>query len=222
MAGALYGVSVGPGDPELMTRLAERRIREADVIAVPGKTAETSAAYRIAVQAVPEIAEKEVLALGLPMTDNPEMWKQTHRAAAAELERRAQQGRRIACLVLGDVTLYSSFGYLQRVLQEEGFAAELIPGVPAFCAAAARLGVFLAEGREPLTVLPGTVPDPETPGTVVVMKAAGHIPEIRAAFAGSGRAVCGAERAGMPGERLFASPEELPEEAGYFTTIIIR
>ncbi|MBQ8078366.1 MAG: precorrin-2 C(20)-methyltransferase, partial [Oscillospiraceae bacterium] len=56
--GIAYGVGVGPGDPELMTLKAVRLIRETDVIAVPGVNAADSAAYRIAVQNVPELAHK--------------------------------------------------------------------------------------------------------------------------------------------------------------------
>ena len=59
MKGILYGVGVGPGDPELMTLKAVRLIKENEVIAVPGEKAEDTVAYKIAVQAVPELAEKE-------------------------------------------------------------------------------------------------------------------------------------------------------------------
>ena len=68
MTGILYGVGVGPGDPELMTLKAVRLIRQNDVIAVPGKVPENTTAYRIAVQAVPELKEKKLLAVDFPMT----------------------------------------------------------------------------------------------------------------------------------------------------------
>jgi len=68
MKGKICCVGVGPGDPELMTLKAVRLIRESDVVAVPAKTAEESAAYRIAAAAVPEIAGKELLPLDMPMT----------------------------------------------------------------------------------------------------------------------------------------------------------
>ena len=66
--GTAYGVGVGSGDPELMTLKSVRLIRENDVIAVPGKSAEESVAYKIAVQSVPEIAEKTLIAVNMPMT----------------------------------------------------------------------------------------------------------------------------------------------------------
>ena len=61
MQGKIYGIGVGPGDPELMTLKALRLIREADAIAIPGKEKETCTAYQIALGAVPEIEEKEII-----------------------------------------------------------------------------------------------------------------------------------------------------------------
>ena len=61
MSGILYGVGVGPGDPELMTLKAVRLIRENDIIAVPGAEAKETVAYKIAVQAVPERPPQKIL-----------------------------------------------------------------------------------------------------------------------------------------------------------------
>lgn len=68
MDGILYGAGVGPGDPELMTLKAVRLIRENEVIALPGEKAEETVAYQIAVQAVPELAQKTLLSVNMPMT----------------------------------------------------------------------------------------------------------------------------------------------------------
>ncbi|MBO6138142.1 MAG: precorrin-2 C(20)-methyltransferase, partial [Lachnospiraceae bacterium] len=68
MDGIIYGVGVGPGDPELMTLKAVRLIRENDIIALPGKEPRETAAYKIALGAVPELAEKTLLAIDMPMT----------------------------------------------------------------------------------------------------------------------------------------------------------
>jgi len=76
--GKLYGVSVGPGDPELMTLKAVRIIREADVIALPHKDKEKCVSYKIAVQSVPEMDEKEFLMIHMPMTKDREQLKKAH------------------------------------------------------------------------------------------------------------------------------------------------
>ena len=76
MRGILYGVGVGPGDPELMTLKAVRMIRENEVIAVPGADVRETVAYKIAVQAVPELADKELLPIYMPMTHDKENWRE--------------------------------------------------------------------------------------------------------------------------------------------------
>ena len=78
MPGCVYGVGVGPGDPELMTLKAVRILKAADVIACPGKTPEESTAYKIAVRAVPEIAGKERLSLSVPMTKDQSVLEKEH------------------------------------------------------------------------------------------------------------------------------------------------
>ena len=66
MRGKLYGIGVGPGDPELLTLQAVRLIRSCDALAVPGKKKEETTAYQIVLEAVPEICNKECLALDMP------------------------------------------------------------------------------------------------------------------------------------------------------------
>ena len=73
MTGTLYGLGIGPGDPELLTLKAVLLIRENEVIAFPGEMPQETVAYKIAVQAVPELAEKELTALPMPMTKDPKV-----------------------------------------------------------------------------------------------------------------------------------------------------
>ena len=78
MRGIAYGVGVGPGDPELMTQKAIRLIRENDVIAVPGQAAKASVAYGIAASMVPELAQKELVPVPMPMTRDKERLRKAH------------------------------------------------------------------------------------------------------------------------------------------------
>lgn len=78
MKGTLYGVGVGPGDPELMTLKAVRMIRENEIIAVPGADVKETVAYKIAVQAVPELADKELLPIYMPMTHDAKELEENH------------------------------------------------------------------------------------------------------------------------------------------------
>ena len=154
MKGIVYGVGVGPGDPELMTLKAVRLIRENDVIAVPGQTAKEAVAYKIAAQAVPEIADKELLPIYMPMITDRERLREEHQKGAGLIEHYLEQGKNVVFLTLGDPTIYCTFSYLQKILETGGYYVELVSGVPSFCAAAARLEISLAEKEEELHIIP--------------------------------------------------------------------
>ena len=127
MQGMIYGIGVGPGDPELMTLKAVRLLREADVIAIPGKEKETCTAYQIALGAVPEIDEKEIIPVVFPMTKNESVLKESHEAAVKSLSALMDQGKTVAFLTLGDVTVYSTYGYVHKKLLALGYESVLIP-----------------------------------------------------------------------------------------------
>ena len=230
MKGIAYGVGVGPGDPELMTLKAVKLIKENGAIAVPGKVAEESVAFKIAAGAVPELADyaslgKELLAIEMPMTKDPEVLAAAHRKGAEQIERVLDSGRNVVFLTLGDPTVYCTFSYLQHILEEDGYTVELVSGIPSFCAAAARLGVPLTEWDEQLHVLPALHVEDELEklsGTCVLMKSASRMPEVKRALEKSGRCVMAAENCTMEGEKLYRSAEEIPDDAGYFTLIIAK
>ena len=119
MTGILFGTGIGPGDPELMTLKAVRLIRENDTIAVPGEKPEESIAYQIAVQAVPELAEKELVAIPMPMTKNAKELEENHRRGAEKIEELLDAGKNVVFLTLGDPTVYSTYLYVHRRLRCE-------------------------------------------------------------------------------------------------------
>lgn len=224
--GVAYGVGVGPGDPELMTLKACRLIRENDVIAVPGKVPEDSVAYKIAVQAVPELAYKELVPVYMPMVKDRTVIRQSHAEAAALLEGYLDSGRNIVYLTLGDSTIYCTFSYIQHILEADGYDVKLVSGIPSFCAAAARLGVSLTEWNESLHIMPalhntheGAL---EWPGNYVLMKSASRMPEVKKILSSSGYEVIAAENCSMENEKLYRSVDEIPDDAGYFTLIIAK
>jgi len=224
--GTAYGVGVGPGDPELMTLKACRLIRENDVIAVPGKVPQDAVAYKIAVQAVPELAEKELVPVYMPMVKDSDLIIKSHAEAAALIESYLDSGRNVVYLTLGDSTIYCTFSYIQHILEADGYEVELVSGIPSFCAAAARLGVSLTEWNESLHVMPalhntheGAL---EWPGNYVLMKSASKIPEVKKMLSASGYDVIAAENCSMENEKLYRSVDEIPDDAGYFTLIIAK
>lgn len=225
MEGILYGVGVGPGDPELLTLKACRIMRESDVIAVPGDQVADAVSYRIALQAVPEIDRKETIAIPMPMTHDREKMLQFHRQGAGRLERYLDDGKNVSFLTLGDPVIYSTFSYLQRLIEADGYRTETISGIPSFCAAAARLKQPLVEWNESLTVVPVRHKKkliPGEDGTYVLMKAGRRLEEIGQWFDEDAYELYTVENCGMPGERIVHGISPDDGDPGYFTLVIAR
>ena len=152
--GTFYGVSVGPGDPELMTLQAVRRLENCPVIAAPQTPKGGMLALDIAKGAV-DLSGKTILPLCFAMSLDPAVQKAAHIEAARAVKEYLDAGQDVAMLNLGDVSVYATFGYLQEILEAEGCKTVMLPGVTSFCAAAARLGQSLTGGMEqPLTIAP--------------------------------------------------------------------
>ena len=224
MKGVLYGVGVGPGDPELLTLKAARLIRECDVIAVPHKEKDKCFALRIVAGAVPEIDEKPILEIDMPMTRDMAVREKAYEAGAAKLAAELEAGKTVVFLTLGDPTVYSTYGYLHGRVAALEYDARLVPGVTSFCAAAAALGMPLCEDAEELHVIPGGRKNPgETlgyPGSKVFMK--GSVPELVDAAQAAGVKLRGAENCGTEEEKLYRDTKDIPGGAGYYTVIIAK
>ena len=225
MRGIAYGVGVGPGDPELMTFKAARLIRENDVIAVPGKDPKEAVAYKIAAGVVPEIADKELVPIYMPMIKDRALIDAEHRKAAKLVESYLDQGRNLVYITLGDPTVYCTFSYIQHILEADGYQVELVSGISSFCAAAARLNVPLCEWDEQLHVVPAVHKLDhalEQPGTYVLMKSASQMKAVKDMLRKSRRKVCMVENCSMENERLYHSVDEIPDVAVYFSLIIAK
>ena len=223
--GIAYGVGVGPGDPEYMTLKACRLIRENEIIAVPGKVPQESVAYQIAAAAVPELAEKTLVPVYMPMLRDRVKIDEEHRKAAKRFEAYLDRGQNVVFLTLGDSTIYCTFSYIQHYLEADGYSVELVSGITSFCAAAARLGVPLVEWDEQLHVMPAVhklEAELEQPGNYVLMKSASKMAEVKELLRRSGRRVAMVENCCMEGEKLYHSVDEIPDDAGYFSLIIAK
>ena len=223
--GIAYGVGVGPGDPEYMTLRACRLIRENEIIAVPGKVPQESVAYKIAAAAVPELAEKTLVPVYMPMLRDREKIDAEHRKAAALFERYLDEGKNVVFLTLGDPTVYCTFSYIQHYMEADGYGIELISGITSFCAAAARLGIPLVEWDEPLHIQPAVhrlEAELELPGNYVLMKSASQMAAVKEILRRSGRKVSMVENCCMEGEKCYYSVDEIPDDAGYFSLIIAK
>ena len=225
MTGVFYGVGVGPGDPELMTRKAIRMIRENDCIALPGAVPTETIAYRIAVQAVPELAQKELIPIYMPMTRDPEKLERNHQKGTQIVESYLKQGKNVVFLTLGDPSIYSTYTYLQERVEPDCSPTAMVSGITSFCAAAARVGIPLVTGNEPLHIIPASH-RPEEPltdeGQYVLMKSGRRMQRVKEILAASGRQVVTVENCGTADERIYRGVEEIPDDAGYYSLIIAR
>ena len=226
--GTFYAVGVGPGDPELMTRKAVRVLEDCPVLAVPRTPAGDSLALEIA-RAGADLTDKEIHFIDFAMSRDEEKRRQAHRRAAEAVRALLDRGTDVALPVLGDVALFASSAYVAQLLEEEGCRCVRVPGVPSFCAAAARLGQPLTGGMEaPLTIAPGrhAAEVLAAPGTKVLMKSGCQLPETLAALAEAGLLGCSAMvcNCGLPDEEVWPdlSACYACRPAGYFATILVK
>lgn len=212
---------VGPGDPQLITLKAVEAIEHADVLAVADSGL---GGQPVALKIVEKwVKAQRLLRLETPMQGERTQWRAAHQRAAELLMEELNRGRSVVYPVLGDPSLYASSSYLMELIQPR-FACEVIPGVPAMCAAAAALRQPLAEGREPLSVHPGyRAEEPIPQGNLVIMKAGRSLPEIREALRIAGRLGYLVQDLGMPGERVCPLDEApLEERQSYFSTVLVK
>ena len=230
LKGTFYGVSVGPGDPELLTLQAVRLIQKCPVLAAPQTSSGQMLALDIARGALgEELAGKTIVPLHFAMSRDPAVLAASHAQAAQAVRPFLDAGQDVAMLNLGDVSIYATFGYLQSLLEADGYATAMAAGVPSFCAAAARLNVPLTGGMDtPLTIAPGGWADRvlEAPGTKVLMKTGRQLPALLDTLRQAGKLQASALvcNCGLPDEQVYPdlsrSQPDVP--AGYFATVLVK
>lgn len=222
--GTLYGVSVGPGDPELLTLKAVRLLREADVIAVPDSGNGKNTALAI----VAEWASEDKLQyFHTPMIRDKLKLQENYNEISIEIAKLLDAGKNVAFITLGDATIYSTYSYIYSILTARGYDAKFIPGVPSFCAAAAALGIPLCEGNEMLHVIPASHDSTEAgmclSGNKVFMKAGRHLKQLQDKLGQMPQLHASmAERCGMDDELLIPNISTFEGEASYFTVVIAK
>ena len=225
MKGKLFGVSVGPGDPELMTLKAVRIIREADVVAVPNIGRKRQTAYEIAKE---HLEGKQLLDCATPMAKDRSEAQVAYAKIADDICVLLDEGKSVAYLCLGDITVYSTYVYVHDIVVERGYDTEMVPGVTSFTAAAAKLGMALCEGPERLLVAPVMASDVDeildVPATKVFMKSGRAIGDLRDKLAERGLLENAAMVAncGLPDEKTFPSLADADLDAGYFSVVIVK
>lgn len=208
--GRLYGIGVGPGDPELLTLKALRIIQKVPVICVPlSDTSDESYVFNIVKDFLPSEQRQEILEFAFPSDDAAEaaeVWE----AAAEAIVKRLAQGCDVAFITEGDPVVYSSFSYvLDRVHQRQPETpVEIIPGVSSVMAAAARAGISLVTEGQRLAILPAVY------GIDDLRHAITHYDTIVLMEANRSllRALANLENLGLLGKAIYVRRATTPEE----------
>lgn len=225
MSGTLYGVGLGPGDPDLLTVKAHRLISNAAVIAYPTLAGGDSFARSIAADVIADDAVEIVM--DVPMTTEREPAQKAYDIGASEIADHLRAGRDVVCLCEGDPFFYGSFMYLFARLSD-AFDIEVVPGVTSMTACAAATGLPLAARNEVLTILPGPMKAEimaarvAEADSIVIMKVGRHLPKIRSVLTQAGlldRAKY-IERATL-GAQAILPLSDAPEKAPYFSMILV-
>lgn len=156
MIGTLYGLGVGPGDPELITVKAFRKLKESPVIAYPKKRkGSKSYAHRI-IDVYVKPGEKDMLGLVFPMTKDPVILEREWTKTVEAVWEKLQEGKDVAFVTEGDPLLYSTFIHMMNLMKELHPEVEIktVPGISSINGAASRLGIALAEGDDHVAIIP--------------------------------------------------------------------
>lgn len=228
MKGKLYGIGVGPGDPELMTLKAKRLIEECDIVAVPvKKEGEESVALNIA-RGAASVPEEKVRRILFTMNKVKAKREECRQAAAEAIMEYLDAGQSVAMPVLGDVGIYSTYSYVHKKLIQAGYEVQMISGIPSFCAGASKANISIVEGNEGFGVIPslkGIDQVKKSMGVfdnLVIMKVGSHVKEVYDILKAEGKednAII-ISNVGMEGE--YVGPLLPDREYGYFTTMIIK
>jgi precorrin-2 C20-methyltransferase/precorrin-3B C17-methyltransferase len=234
MSGTLYGVGLGPGDPELVTVKAARLIAAADVVAYHCARHGHSIARSIAqpYRRAGQVEEQLVYPLTTESTDHPGGYEGAmndfYEAAAARLAVHLEAGRDVVLLAEGDPLFFSSYMHMHKRIVDR-FATEIVPGVTSVAAAAAALGAPLVEGDDVLTVLAGTLPPDvlaerlRTTDAAAIMKVSRHFAGIQDALKQAGRLgdAYYVERASSAAQRTCPVADVDPDSVPYMAIVIV-
>jgi precorrin-2/cobalt-factor-2 C20-methyltransferase len=231
-AGILYGIGVGPGDPELVTLKAAKILGRVDIVFAAASTRNHhSLAKDIARPHVPQTTPIKMLKF--PMTRDKNETRSAWDMHARTIIEALEAGKDVAFLTLGDAMTYSTFGYIVRHISAAAphLKVETIPGISSYQAAAARLNRPLVEGEESLMVVSGAKGGNRLraiaakPENVVFLKAYRNVKDITDAIkeSGSYSECIGIKNCGHDNEEIIPDIEQLSkQEPNYWTLIIAK
>lgn len=233
-----YGIGVGPGGELLLTKQAEKIIKAVDILFLPAKDKESCRAYNICEKSIPEIKGKECIFLPFPMSMKEPELSEFHLGAAKKIEKYLSEKKSVGFLSIGDVTIYSTFAYIEQIVSSDGYDTEYVSGIPSFCAASARLNTYLTLGNEEMHIIPGSADIDSAlnlSGTIVFMKSGRRLKELKEKLLklrdnnikrdnalNTSFDVMAVSNCGMENEIISNNIESITEENGYLTVVIVK
>ncbi|WP_223291843.1 precorrin-3B C(17)-methyltransferase [Defluviicoccus vanus] len=225
--GTLYGLGIGPGDPELITVKAREILAHVPVIAYPAPEGGESLVRRIAAVNVPE--GRIEIAIVTPMAIERFPAQEVYDRYAVILTEHLAAGRDVAVLCEGDPFLYGSFMYLYERLAPT-HPAVVVPGVSSLGAVAAAAGRPLCSRNDIFTVLPAPLSEAElearlrTADAVAIMKVGRHLPKVRRVLQRLGLEADASyvARATMAEQQIVPLTDLTRDGAPYFSTILVK
>lgn len=227
--GTLYGLGIGPGDPELITLKALRVLGEAEVLAYPAPETGPSLAREIVASHLD--GHHEEYEIRMPMTVARFPAQEVYDRAAQDLGAHLEAGRNVAVLCEGDPFFYGSFMYLFGRMAPD-YAVEVIPGVSSLMACSSALGAPLAARNDVLSVVPATLEEAalrerlEQAEAVAIIKVGRHFPKVHRileslGLTGQARYI---EHATMPNQKVLplTAVNDQTEGAPYFSMILVH
>lgn len=232
--GELYGLGVGPGDPELVTMKAVRLLKKADIIAFPTAKASGGNAKR---SIEPYLTEThQLLPLVYPVTAGPvadttsyhNIMQKFYDDTAEEMANLLHSGKNIAIICAGDPFVFGSYMYWHARLAER-FNTTVVPGISSILAAPVQLGKPLCHREDTVSILPATLSEDElierlkNAGSAVIMKLGRTFPKVVRALEAAGQLdnAYYVERASMENERILPVREVSAGDVAYFSLIVI-
>ena len=222
-----YSVGVGAGDGSYITLGALRALEQADIIAVPVKKyGEKSTALEI-IRKEFDTDKKEISELEFRMSGDTKIREESRRNSAEKIISALKDGKDVAMITLGDVSVYSTCTYVHNAVKNAGFELEIIPGITSFCAAADKAQISLCEGNESVAIIPSLKSNllekySADFDTVVIMKSGNDtdvIYDILKKYGLENNAIV-SSCIGMENEII--EKIQKGKSYGYFTTVIVR
>ena len=222
-----YSVGVGAGDGSYITLGALRALEQADIIAVPVKKyGEKSTALEI-IRKEFDTDKKEISELEFRMSGDTKIREESRRNSAEKIISALKDGKDVAMITLGDVSVYSTCTYVHNAVKNAGFELEIIPGITSFCAAADKAQISLCEGNESVAIIPSLksnllekyIADFDT---VVIMKSGNYKDVIYDILKKHGLENNAIVSSCIGMENEIIEKIQKGKSYGYFTTVIVR